>query len=121
MKENDELKTRYAKLKEETQQLKTSDSKSNKENQELMKAKSSNEKEIQKLGNELQQQAVLLEQEKQKGGSSTQLISSLEHRLTDKTEITDSLKRENGVYQTLVQTKNNEINLLNQIHKNIEK
>jgi hypothetical protein len=79
--------------------------------------KASNEQEIQRLRNELQQQVLLLEQEKLKSGLSTQLISNLEQRLTDKTETIN-------VYQTLVQAKNNEINLLkkdNQTRENTEK
>jgi hypothetical protein len=42
------------------------------------KTKSSNEQEIQRLGNELQRQVSLLEQEKQKSGSSMHLIDNLE-------------------------------------------
>jgi hypothetical protein len=64
--------------------------------------KSSNEKEIQRLENESQQQEDLFEQEKEKGGLSTQLISNLELPLADKMEIVN-------VYQTLVESKNNEI------------
>jgi hypothetical protein len=53
-------------LKEENDELKTRESKSCEEIQELKKVRSSNEKETQRLGDELQQQLVLLDQEKQK-------------------------------------------------------
>jgi hypothetical protein len=89
------------------------ESKSREEIEELKKTKSSNEQETQRLEKELQQQMSLLEQERQKSGSSTQLISNLEQRLTDKMEIIN-------VYQTLVQSKNIENNLLNQKYENIE-
>jgi chromosome segregation ATPase len=119
---------RKSQLKEEVDELKTRESKSSEEIQELKEIKLSNEKEIQRLRNELQQQTTFLEQEKQKNasekGSSTQLISSLGHRVADKMETIDSLKRENDVYRTLVQSKNNEIDLLkkdNQRYENIEK
>jgi hypothetical protein len=62
----------------------------------------------------------LFEQEKQNYGFSTQFISSLEHRLADKTETINALKRENDVYQTLVQSKNNEIKAMKIEKENLE-
>lgn len=108
--EIDELKKTKSSNEKEIQILKTRESKSSEENE---KVKSSSEKEIQRLRNELQQQTTFLEQERQKSamekGSSAQLISNLGHRVANKIETIDSLKREIDVYQAFLQSKNNEI------------
>jgi hypothetical protein len=49
-----------------------------------------------------------------------QLVSSLEQRLADKMEIINLLKRDNDVYQTLVQSKNNEIKAMKIEKENLE-
>jgi chromosome segregation ATPase len=112
---------RESQLKEEVDELKTSECKSSDEIQELKKIKSSNEQETQRLGKEVQKQVALLEQEKQKSGSSTHLISNLEQRLADIIETMNSLKRENDLYEAFLQSKNIEINLLNERYENMEK
>jgi chromosome segregation ATPase len=93
------------------------------ENEELKKTKTSNKQEVQELkktetsNRNCRKKWPYMNKKSKKSGSLAHLINHLEQRLTDKMETMNSLKRKNDVYQTLVQTKNNEINLLNQIHK----